>query len=72
MFYLVPVAIIVFGLAADLLVEISAELSSEMMLEADAGVSSHGARLVGGNIVDMRPEASLSSTVAGTSGLTAP
>jgi len=59
MFYLVPVAIIAFGLAADLLVEISAELSSEMLLEADAGVSSHGARLVGGKVIDMRPEASL-------------
>lgn len=59
MFYLVPVAVIVLGLAADLLVEISAELSSEMLLEADAGVSAQGARIVGGNIIDMRPEASL-------------
>lgn len=59
MFYLVPVAVIVLGLAADLLVEISAELSSEMLLEADAGVGPQGARIVGGNIIDMRPEASL-------------
>jgi len=66
MFYLVPVAVIVLGLAADLLVEISAELSSEMMLEADAGVSPHGARLIGGNMVDMRPEASLSGIGAGS------
>jgi len=59
MFYFVPVVIIVLGLAADLLVEISAELSSEMLIEADAGVSPHGARLIGGRVIDMRPEASL-------------
>jgi hypothetical protein len=62
MFYLVPVVIIVLGLAADLLVEISAELSSEMLIEADAGVSASGARLIGGRVIDMRPEASLPST----------
>jgi len=59
MFYFVPVVIIALGLAADLLVEISAELSSEILMEADAGVSAHGARLVGGRVIDMRPEASL-------------
>ncbi|HEY9213123.1 MAG TPA: hypothetical protein VIQ29_09730 [Ancylobacter sp.] len=62
MFYFVPVVIIALGLAADLLVEISAELSSEMLLEADAGVSSNGARLIGGRVIDMRPEASLPGT----------
>ncbi|QFR32697.1 hypothetical protein [Ancylobacter sp. TS-1] len=63
MLYLVPVAVIVLGLAADLLVEISAELSSEVLMEADAGVTSHGARIIGGNIVDMRPETSLPGTL---------
>lgn len=59
MLYFVPVVIVVLGLAADLLVEISAELSSEILMEADAGVSANGARLVGGRVIDMRPEASL-------------
>lgn len=59
MIYLVPVVVVVFGLAANLLVEVSAELSSQMLLEGDAGVSSQGIRLVGGKIIDMRPEASL-------------
>ena len=59
MLYFVPVVIVVLGLAADLLVEISAELSSEILMEADAGVATNGARLVGGRVIDMRPEASL-------------
>lgn len=59
MVYLVPIVVIVFGLTANLLVEVSAELSSQMLLEGDAGVTSQGIRMVGGKIVDMRPEASL-------------
>ncbi|ADH89499.1 hypothetical protein Snov_2203 [Ancylobacter novellus DSM 506] len=63
MLYIVPIAVVLLGFAADVLVEISAELSSDVLVEADAGVSSHGSRIVGGNIVDMRPETSLSGTV---------
>ena len=62
MFYFIPVVVVVMGLAAELLLEISAELSSEMLLEPDAGISTNDARLIGGRVIDMRPEASLPGT----------
>ncbi|MEP9378628.1 hypothetical protein ABLE91_18070 [Aquabacter sp. CN5-332] len=60
MVYLIPVFVVIFGLAADLLVQITANISSEVLLEIDPGVKSSGGRITADYIVDMRPEASLS------------
>lgn len=58
--YLVTIAVIGFGLAANLLVEISAELSTDLLIDTNAGIVSAGTFIVPDRIIDMRPETALS------------
>lgn len=60
--YLVTVAVIALGLAAEFLVEVSAEVSTDVLIDADAGVEGFGTAIVSSRIVDTRPEAALAAT----------
>jgi hypothetical protein len=57
--YLVPVVIVVLGLASQYLLEISAELSAQVVLDAETGVDVTAPSIVADRVVDMRPETSL-------------
>jgi hypothetical protein len=60
MAYLLPVIIMIFGLAADAIVEVAAEISSDSLLDADAGVDAPvTVPVVMDGLIDMRPEASI-------------
>lgn len=59
--YLVTVAVIAFGFAANLLVEVSAELSTDVLIDTDAGIASYGTSVVPDRIIDMRPETALAA-----------
>lgn len=57
--YLVPVVVIALGLVSQYLIEISAELSTDSLLDADPGIEITAPGIVADRVVDMRPEASL-------------
>lgn len=57
--YLVPVFVMLLGFAAETIVEISAELSTATLIEADPGVPLAGVSVLSDGIVDMRPESAL-------------
>ncbi|WP_207461213.1 hypothetical protein [Azospirillum sp. SYSU D00513] len=57
--YAVPIVIMLLGLAAETIIEVSAELSTATLIDADAGVPLGGPVVAAGGIIDMRPEASL-------------
>lgn len=57
--YLVPVAVILIGLVAETIVEVSAELSTGVLIDADAGVDVGTVPVVSNGIVDMTPETAL-------------
>ena len=60
MAYLLPVIVIIFGLAADAIVEVAAEISSDSLLDPDAGVDVPlTVPVVMDGLIDMRPEASI-------------
>lgn len=66
MAYLLPVVLVIFGLAADAIVEVAAELSSYTLMDTDAGVDAPVVPLVSTDgLVDMRPEASILVATAG-------
>jgi hypothetical protein len=57
--YLVPVVIIALGLVSQYLIEVSAELSTATILDAETGVDVTAPSIVADRVVDMRPETSL-------------
>lgn len=59
--YFVTVVVIALGFAADLLIEISAEVSTEVLIDADAGVEGYGTVVVSDRIIDTRPETALAT-----------
>ena len=59
--YLVTVAVIVFGLAADLLLEVSAEVSTDVLIDGEAGVETYGTVIVSDHIIDMHPKTALAA-----------
>jgi hypothetical protein len=59
--YLVPVVIIALGLVSQYLIEVSAELSTATLLDAEPGVDMTAPSIVADRIVDMRPETSLNA-----------
>jgi hypothetical protein len=65
--YLVPVFIMLMGLTAETIIEISAELSTATLIESDPGVPLAGVAMLSDGIVDMRPESALPADEAGRS-----
>lgn len=59
--YFVTVVVIALGLAADLIIEISAEVSTDVLIEAEAGVEGYGTVVVSDRIIDTRPETALAT-----------
>jgi hypothetical protein len=58
MAYLVPVLIILFSMSTKFIVELSSELSTNILVDTDAGIDSGGTQVIADQIVDMRPETS--------------
>ena len=59
--YLVPFIIIVFGMAAEYVIEISADVSTEVILDGETGIEPVSTPIVADRIVDMRPETSIAT-----------
>jgi hypothetical protein len=59
MTYLATVLIIVLGMSSKFIVELSSELSTNVLMDTDAGVDSGGTQIIADQIVDMRPETSI-------------
>lgn len=57
--YLIPIAIMLFGLVAETVIEVSAELSTEVLMDGDAGIDTMHVAVAANRIVDMRPETAL-------------
>lgn len=57
--YLATVLIIVLAMSSKFIVELSSELSTNVLTDTDAGVESGGSQIVADQIVDMRPETSI-------------
>jgi hypothetical protein len=59
MIYLVPIIIFVLSLAVDIFVETAAEISSDSLLDNDAGVAVQLVIITPDGVIDMRPEAAM-------------
>jgi hypothetical protein len=59
MSYLVPVLVILMGMASRYIVELSSELSTSVFLDTEAGIESAGTQITADPIVDMRPETAI-------------
>jgi len=59
MIYLVPIIIFVLSLAVDTFVETTAEISSDSLLDNDAGVAIQPVIITPDGVIDMRPEAAM-------------
>ncbi len=57
--YLATVLIILLGMSSKFVVELSSELSTNVLLDTDAGIDLGGSQIVADQIVDMRPETSI-------------
>jgi hypothetical protein len=57
--YVVTIVIVVLGFASQVLIETSAELSTEVLLETDAGVDLIAPRITTGEMIDVSPASSV-------------
>lgn len=62
--YVVTGIIILLGLGARYVVDMSSELSSPIFLDSEPGIESAGSMLTADQIVDMRPETALADSAA--------
>ena len=59
--FLVTIIVVVLGFASQVLIETSSELSTDVLLDADAGVDLIAPRITTGEIIDVSPASSVSA-----------